>query len=126
VPRDSAPAKDQHELAPQGAFPAWGFPHHGSQPYPPPGRAGEAIPHLECYERSFGLFRQLGDLHEQSEVLTHIGDARLALGDMESARRAWQEALAILDGLHPADAAQVRARLHSLSSADGAPPARAG
>src|SRR5439155_2391810 len=37
VPRDSAPAKDQHELAPQVTFPASRFRHHGSQPYPPPG-----------------------------------------------------------------------------------------
>jgi hypothetical protein len=37
VPRDSTPTKDQHELAPQGAFPASGFRHHDSQPYPPPG-----------------------------------------------------------------------------------------
>src|SRR5215469_949826 len=35
VPRYSAPAKDQHELAPQGAFPASRVRHHGSQPYPP-------------------------------------------------------------------------------------------
>src|SRR6266487_4592347 len=36
VPRDSTPTKDQHELAPQGTFPASRFRHHGSQPYPPP------------------------------------------------------------------------------------------
>src|SRR6266516_7318867 len=36
VPRDSAPAEDQHELTPQGTFPAPRFRHHGSQPYPPP------------------------------------------------------------------------------------------
>src|SRR5258708_2542817 len=35
VPRDSAPAKDQHELAPQGAFPASRIRHHSCQPYPP-------------------------------------------------------------------------------------------
>src|SRR5215469_6751553 len=37
VPRDCAPAEDQHELAPQGGFPASRVGHHGSQPYPPPG-----------------------------------------------------------------------------------------
>jgi hypothetical protein len=36
VPRDSTPAKDQHELAPQGTFLASRSRHHGSQPYPPP------------------------------------------------------------------------------------------
>ncbi len=49
-------------------------------------------------------------------MLTHVGDAWLALGDVQSARRAWQDALAILDDLHPAQAAEVRAKLHNLDS----------
>jgi hypothetical protein len=35
----------------------------------------------------------------------------LAQRDVSSARRAWQDALAILDDLHPAEAAEVRAKL---------------
>jgi hypothetical protein len=61
VPRDSAPAKDQHELAPQGAFPAPGFRHHGSQPYPPPRLIEPRHPASRAYTRRHGHFHH-GDL----------------------------------------------------------------
>ena len=50
MPRDSAPAKDQHELAPQSAFPAPRLRHHGPtvsaagpHPTPPPGDRGTQL-----------------------------------------------------------------------------------
>src|SRR5215472_7916855 len=51
VPRDSAPTKDQHELAPQGTFPASRFRHHGSQPYPPPGLSEPRDRDIRAYPR---------------------------------------------------------------------------
>src|SRR5580704_9670982 len=61
VLRDSAPAKDQHELAPQGTFLAPGFRHHGSQPYPPPRLIEPRDPAGRAYTRRHG-YRTLLEL----------------------------------------------------------------
>ena len=44
-------------------------------------------------------------------MLVHLGDAYHAAGDLDQARQAWEQALAILEDLHHSDADQVRARL---------------
>jgi hypothetical protein len=43
--------------------------------------------------------------------MAHLGDAHQAARDTAAARRAWQQALAVLDGLHHPGADRVRARL---------------
>ncbi len=50
----------------------------------------------------------------QVDVLVHLGDACRAGGETEECRRAWQEALAIMDDLNHPDAGQVRAKLAGL------------
>jgi hypothetical protein len=57
------------------------------------------------------MFRDFGDRYCQATVLAHLGDTRHAAGQSQEARRAWQEAVAILDALHHPYAGTVRARL---------------
>jgi hypothetical protein len=63
--------------------------------------------------------REIGDRWAQAETLGHIGDTRQAAGQLNEARAAWEEALAILDSLRHPDAGQIRAKLAGL----GADPA---
>jgi hypothetical protein len=48
-------------------------------------------------------------------VLTHLGDARHALGELPQAREAWQQALAILEDLQHPGAGPIRAKLASTN-----------
>ena len=72
-----------------------------------------------CYQQALDLFRQAGDSLGMAETLGHIGDARLAAGQPEEARAAWQEALTILDDLHHPGFSQVRAKLAELGPDPG-------
>jgi tetratricopeptide (TPR) repeat protein len=66
-----------------------------------------------CYQRALGLFRELGDRYNEATTLTNLGDAQLSAGDASAARRAWAQALRILDEIGHADAGRVRAMLSS-------------
>lgn len=70
-----------------------------------------------CFQRSLGLFRELGDRSNEAEILFHLGDAHDAAGNSGQARDAWQHALDILDDLHHPDAGQVRAKLTTAADA---------
>jgi len=72
------------------------------------GHHSEAI---ACYTRALDLHRELGDRYYEAVVRTHQGDAQQAAGNLQGARHAWQQALAILDDLRHPDAARVRAQL---------------
>jgi DNA-binding SARP family transcriptional activator/tetratricopeptide (TPR) repeat protein len=71
---------------------------------------------IDCYQRAQQL--QSGNRYEQAKTTVYLGDAHAAAGHPAAAREAWQQALAIFDDLHHADAAQVRARLHHPASPD--------
>lgn len=85
-----------------------GYIHHHLAHY------GQAV---ACYEQAIDAHREVGDLQQLAETLTHLGDTQAAAGDGVAARRAWQQAVTILDYMRDPGAAPVRARL-----AD--PPAR--
>jgi tetratricopeptide (TPR) repeat protein len=97
-----------------GAWDSLGYAHHLLSHH------AEAI---ACYQRSIDLCRQIGDTHHEADQLLRLGEAHQAAGDPDAARRAWQQALAIIDDLHRPDAGQVRARLLNLPPAD--PPTAA-
>jgi DNA-binding SARP family transcriptional activator/tetratricopeptide (TPR) repeat protein len=65
----------------------------------------------DCYQSALTLFRELRDLFNEAEILTHLGDARHAAGDQHEARAAWKQALDILENLHHPGADQIRAKL---------------
>ena len=76
---------------------------------------------IACYQRSFDKAHQIRDTNHEADVLLRLGDAHQAAGDPDAARRAWQQALAIIDDLHRPDAGQARARL--LKPPPPGPPA---
>lgn len=84
-------------------------------------QCGDHVAAVTCYQRALGLFREFGDRYCQATVLAHLGDARHAAGQTQPARRAWQEAVVILDALHHPFADAVRARLRQDAEP---PPAR--
>ena len=57
---------------------------------------------LDCYQQSLALQRELGDRYSQAVVLTYLGDTWKLNGNIGAARGAWQQALDIIDNLHPA------------------------
>ncbi len=66
------------------------------------------------FELALALCRDRGDRGSHAWILTHVGDARHAAGELPQARRAWQQALAILDDLQHPSAGRVRAKLASI------------
>jgi tetratricopeptide (TPR) repeat protein/DNA-binding XRE family transcriptional regulator len=74
------------------------------------GDPARAIAHFEV---ALGLCRDRGDRYSEAEILTHVGDARHAAGDLPQARQAWRQALAIYDDIHHPGADQVRTTLIS-------------
>ncbi|MFD9326778.1 BTAD domain-containing putative transcriptional regulator [Streptomyces sp. NPDC060065] len=84
-----------------------GYAHHHL------GRYAAAIEHFEA---SAQLFRGIGDRYLESDVLRHLGAARLATGDRNAARAALQSALALLEEGGHADADAVRQELRELDS----------
>ena len=73
------------------------------------GRHGEAI---SCLRTAVGMIEGMRAQYLQTQVLIHLGDACQADGAPDDARRAWREALVILDRLQHPDAEQARGRLN--------------
>jgi transcriptional regulator with XRE-family HTH domain/tetratricopeptide (TPR) repeat protein len=68
------------------------------------------------FEFALGLCRDYGNRYDEATILTHVGDARHAAGELPQARDAWQQALVIYDDIqHPA-AGDVRAKLASAQA----------
>jgi len=87
-----------------------GYAHH---------QLGHHAQAVACFRRALTAYRQLGgDRYRQTVVLTHLGDAFHAAGDLPAACDAWRSALVILQDLDHLDADEVRARL----AASGVPP----
>jgi DNA-binding SARP family transcriptional activator len=77
---------------------------------------GDYVQAASCFQVAVRLFGQFGDRCGQAWALAHLGDARFAVGSAETAREAWQQALAILDDLRHPDAGPVRAKLRQLDA----------
>jgi tetratricopeptide (TPR) repeat protein len=87
------------------------------------GRFDEAITHIRTALRTI---EGMASGYYQTTMLVHLGDAYHAVGDLDQARQAWEQALAILEHLHHSDADQVRARLRGdLPEVPGSVPAGA-
>jgi tetratricopeptide (TPR) repeat protein len=72
---------------------------------------------VACHQRSVDMCRGIGDRYWEADALTSLGDTLHVAGDAGSARKAWQDALTILDELDHQKAEQLRAKLP-----DGASP----
>ena len=78
------------------------------------GRLDEAITHIRT---ALHTVEGMAAGYYQTTWLVHLGDAYHAVGDLDQAREAWEQALAILEHLHHSDADQVRALLAALDDA---------
>ncbi|HEY1914661.1 MAG TPA: tetratricopeptide repeat protein, partial [Streptosporangiaceae bacterium] len=82
------------------------------------GRYAQAVAyHLEA----LGECREFGHRWAVADALIHLGQAYLARGDTDLARRVWQEAIGILDDLCHPDADDIRARLGHLDHSQAQP-----
>ena len=72
------------------------------------GRQSDAI---ASYQRALPLLRESGARYFVGDTLDHLGDAHEADGDHRAARKAWDEALAIMEDLQHPDAARIRAKI---------------
>src|SRR6185437_11203740 len=75
-----------------------------------------------CYQRALCLYRGLGDRYYEASALTSLGDVHHSAGDSGAARRAWAQALPILEEIDHADASRVRAKLTSWEGERGRVP----
>ena len=73
-----------------------------------------------CYESALApVPGTTATASSKQTVLTHLGDARHAAGELPQARQAWQQALAIYDDIQHPDADKVRAKLASSANLAG-------
>jgi DNA-binding SARP family transcriptional activator/tetratricopeptide (TPR) repeat protein len=72
---------------------------------------------IECYERSVAMAQECGDRIGSARTLVSLGESRLSGGDPAGCRRAWLQALAMLDGRDDAAAEEVAERLRRLPAA---------
>jgi tetratricopeptide (TPR) repeat protein/DNA-binding XRE family transcriptional regulator len=77
------------------------------------GTHDEAVP---CFLRAVTLDREMGNRYDLAMVLAHLGETYAATGDLDGAREAWDESLAILRVLHHPAAGQVRGRIAALTA----------
>jgi tetratricopeptide (TPR) repeat protein len=63
------------------------------------------------FEFALRICREDGDRSVEAHILTHVGDARNAAGELPQARYAWYQALAIYDDIRHPRADKVRAKL---------------
>jgi tetratricopeptide (TPR) repeat protein/transcriptional regulator with XRE-family HTH domain len=84
------------------------------------GQYGEAVSH---YLQAVEIAAEFGFSRLRADMLGRLGDSERAAGHVEAARKAWQDALVILDDLQVPDAAAVRAKLDALQPDIGLAPA---
>lgn len=93
-----------------------GYAHHHL------GHHGEAE---TCYQQALEVYRDLGRNNcRYAMILDHSGDAYHAVGNLQAAVTAWEEAAAIFEAFEIPDAQQVRAKLQATRTAK--PKARQG
>jgi tetratricopeptide (TPR) repeat protein/transcriptional regulator with XRE-family HTH domain len=90
-----------NDIGQANALDSIGYAHH---------HLGEHERAAAYYNRALEFFRRLGEPYYTAQALAHLGDALDAMGD-DAARAAWQEALAIFDGLGHSNADGIRVRL---------------
>ena len=76
---------------------------------------GDVRAAIDCSEQSLSVLPDVGPqtVIQRAEALTNLGDTHEAVGDLEAARRAWQDALQIFEDLHlPTYAEDLHTRLN--------------
>jgi len=81
-------------------------------------KAGDHVAAVGHFERAAEVFREIGDMPDLAGALTLLADAHEAAGDTAAARRGLAAAEAVLDGMPPPDAKQVRAWIAREAATD--------
>jgi tetratricopeptide (TPR) repeat protein len=76
-------------------------------------RLGDQARAITCYENALELYRRNGYRINVADTLIRIADIRHDMGDLASARVAWQQAYDLFEELGHADAASVLEKLES-------------
>jgi tetratricopeptide (TPR) repeat protein len=79
------------------------------------GRYAEAV---AAYQSAIELFRAGGDRYHEACTMDRLADSLHAAGDTAAARRTWRTALAVLTGLDPPWADEVRAKLTAVAAVE--------
>jgi len=80
-------------------------------------RLGDHAQAVPCFLNAVTLDREMGNRFDLAMVLLHLGDSCASTGDVGGAREAWEESVAILQGLHHQAAGAVHGRLATLTPA---------
>lgn len=75
---------------------------------------------IGCYGIALQIRRSLHHRYGEANTLSHLGDTHQALGEVDFAKRAWHEALDVLEDLGEPDAERVRAKLGGAAVLGGA------
>jgi tetratricopeptide (TPR) repeat protein len=86
-----------------------GYAHHEL------GQYAEAI---TCFGEAMSIDGDACDQRARVEILIHLGDSHHAAGNHQAAREAWQEALALLEGLNQPTTERVHSRLSQHPPSD--------
>jgi len=76
--------------------------------------SGESAAAITCYREALRVLPGIGprSVLPRAKILTDLGEAYEAVGDLQAAQRAWRDALQIFEDVGHPDADYVRARLH--------------
>jgi tetratricopeptide (TPR) repeat protein/transcriptional regulator with XRE-family HTH domain len=74
-------------------------------------KLGDYSQAVSCFEQALSTFSETGDHLNRVDTLAHLVETYLASGNQRAADETRQRALAILEDLHSADAAVLRAKL---------------
>ncbi|MGM1060257.1 BTAD domain-containing putative transcriptional regulator [Saccharothrix sp. Mg75] len=78
---------------------------------------GDHAPAVEHYRRALVLFREIGNTYQVADTLEHLGHPHAALGQVDEARAAWQEALESYEAQdRPDDTARIQGLLDGLGA----------
>jgi tetratricopeptide (TPR) repeat protein len=79
-------------------------------------RLGDHARAIERFRQALGIYRELGDRYYEADTLADLMGPLVATGDIDAARCAGEDALAILEELGHSGADRVRVRLAGLAA----------
>ncbi|MBO8196592.1 tetratricopeptide repeat protein, partial [Streptomyces oryzae] len=75
---------------------------------------------VEHYHRALEAHRDVGNRWGEAHTLSHHADVRMAVGELDTARAGWRQALRLLEEFNHPDAEEIRDKLRGLDgSLDG-------
>jgi DNA-binding SARP family transcriptional activator/tetratricopeptide (TPR) repeat protein len=83
------------------------------------GKSGDYLRAIDHFEQAQRVYRQIGDTEAEAHSLQNLGDAQLANGLPDAARRSWERALGLLAEIPGADASAATGRLARLAEGPG-------